>query len=177
MEKRLQNSGIRKVLAVGLALVLTFAMSSSAFAASKISSKEAVNKALDNANLTKSKVTALEAEYDDGKYEIEFIKKSNGAEYSFEYSKTGKLLEKSVDYNRTPNYGEKKLSKADAKAKVISFGGFKKATLKDASVILDEDDGQVIYNVYFSTSTYNYEYEVHAATGKVLEYSKERISW
>ena len=40
MEKRLQNSRIRKVLAVGLALVLTFAMSSSAFAATKISSKE-----------------------------------------------------------------------------------------------------------------------------------------
>ena len=176
MEKRLQNSGLRKVLVAGLALVLTFAMSSSAFASSRISSDDAVKKALDNANLTKSKVTALEVEYDDGKYEIEFIKKSNGAEYSFEYSKTGKFLEKSVDYNRTPNYGKKKLSKADAKSKVVSFGGFKKSTVADASVILDEDDGQVIYNVYFSTSTYNYEYEVHASTGKVLEYSKERIN-
>lgn len=176
MEKRLQNSKLRKVLVAGLALILTFAMSSSAFAASKISSDDVVKKALDNANLSKSKVRALEVEYDDGKYEVEFIKKSNGAEYSFEYSKSGKFLEKSVDYNRAKNYGNKKLTKSDAKAKVISFGGFKKSTLADAYVSLDEDDGQVIYNVYFSTSTYDYEYEVHASTGKVLEYSKERIN-
>ena len=52
-----------------------------------------------NANTSRSKVVALEAEYDDGKYEVEFIKKSNGAEYSYEYSKSGKFLERSVDYN------------------------------------------------------------------------------
>ena len=175
--KNNKNSKVRGLLVLGLALVLSLSLSATAFGAASISTNEAINKALKNAKLTKSKVVALEAEYDDGKYEIEFIKSSNGAEYSFEYSKSGKLLEKSVDYNRTPNYGAKKLSKTQARNKVASFGGFKKATVNKGSCVYTRDDGQKVYEIHFNTTNYRYEYEVHARTGKIMEYSKEARTW
>ena len=167
----------RTIFVLSLALILVFSLTANAFAGTSLSRSQIISKALKNANTTQSKVYALEAEYDDGVYEVEFIKRSNGAEYSFEYSRSGKLLEKSVDYNRAPVYGEKKLTKAQARAKVASFGGFKSSTVSNGSVRLDYDDGQPIYEVCFSTSTYYYEYDVHARTGKVLEYSKERNIW
>ena len=169
-----KNNKTRSLLVAGLALIMAVAMSATSFAATSISRDQALNKALKNANLTKSKVAAIEVDYDDGRYEVEFIKKSNGAEYSFEYTKAGKLMEKSVDYNRAPNYGAKKLSKAQARAKVADFGGFKKSTVSNGSCYLTHDDGQQIYEIHFQTSNYRYEYDVHANTGKVLEYSKER---
>mgnify|MGYP003319323392 CR=1 FL=1 len=111
----------RTLFVLSLALILVFSLTANAFAGTSLSRSQIISKALKNANTTQSKVFALEAEYDDGVYEVEFIKRSNGAEYSFEYSKTGKFLEKSVDYNRTPNYDEKKLTKSEARAKVASF--------------------------------------------------------
>lgn len=172
MKNIIKKSGVRGLLVLCLALILSLTMSATSFAASGISTQGAIDKALKNANLSKSKVVALEAEYDDGKYEVEFIKKSNGAEYSYEYSKSGKLIEKSVDYNRTPNHGAKKLSKSEAINKVVKFGGFKKATVSKGSCRLTNDDGQKIYEVRFNNTNYRFEYEVHAVTGKILEYSK-----
>lgn len=175
--KNNKNRKVRALMVLGLSLILALAMSVTSFAASGFDRQDAINKALKNANLSKSKVAALEAEYDDGKYEVEFIKKSNGAEYSYEYSKSGKLIEKSVDYRRAPNYGAKKISKTTAISKVAKAGGFKTATVKKGSCRLTSDDGQKVYGIHFSTSNYRYEYEVHAVTGKILEYSKEARGW
>lgn len=175
--KNNKNRKVRALMVLGLSLILALTMSVTSFAASGFDRQDAINKALKNANLSKSKVAALEAEYDDGKYEVEFIKKSNGAEYTFEYSGSGKLLEKSVDYNRAPNYGAKKISKATAISKVAKSGGFKKATVSKGSCRLTNDDGQRIYEIHFNTSNYRYEYDVHARTGKILEYSKEARGW
>ncbi len=177
MKKNLQNNKLRGLIVMSLALILSLAMSVSSFAASGFTTKDAINKALKDAKLTQSKVTALEAEYDDGKFEIEFIRRSNGAEYSYEYSGSGKFIEKSVDYNRAPNYGAKKLSKTQARNKVASFGGFKKATVKNGSCVYTRDDGQKVYEIHFNTTNYRYEYEVHARTGKIMEYSKEARTW
>lgn len=172
MKKNTLNNKLRAILTLSLALIVTLSMSVASFAGT-LTSKTALTKALKNANLTKSQVKCIEVEYDDGKYEVEFIKRSNRAEYSFEYSKSGKLLEKSVDYNRAKNYGAKKISKTTAINTVVKFGNFKKSTVKNGTCVLVRDDGERIYKIKFKTTSYRFEYEVHANTGKVLEYSKE----
>ena len=175
MIKELYSSKLRTLIILVLSSIMVFTMTANVFAATKLTKKSAIEKALADANLTKSNVYGLEAEYDDGVYEVEFTKASNGTEYSFTYSKTGKILEKSVDYNIKSVFGKKKLTKSEAVSKVASFSGFKKSTISDGFINLDSDDGEYIYEVRFSTSTYDYEYDVHARTGKILSYSKERI--
>lgn len=165
---------VKRVSVLALALVLAMAMTVGSFAGTMSTSK-AKSMALKNVGLTKTQVKYMEAEYDDGKYEVEFTKKSNGAEYSFEYSRGGTLLEKSVDYRVKKRTGSSDLiSKTTAKNKVKKFGGFKSSTLKNAKVYKEKDDGQYIYEVKFKTSKWRYDYDVQAKTGKILEWSKER---
>ena len=163
---------MKKIVSVIVMAAVMFTLSTGAFAAGTVTLSQAYAKALKSAGVTSSQVTAVEKDSDDGVYEIEFTKKSNGAEYSFEYSRYGVLLEKSVDFNRVKNTGAKSLSKSQARTKVISFGDFRRSTVESGSCTLKKDDGQWIYKVRFSTSSYYFEYEVHASTGKILEWDK-----
>ena len=168
---------LRKVFVVTLALVMVFAMSASAFAGTKISMKKAFNIALENAGLTSDQVRRVEKEYDDGAYSIEFTKKGSNREYDYEISKKGKILEKSVDYNRTKVYGKKKLTKSEAIAKAAKFSGFKKSVVKSGYIQLEKEDGEWVYEISFERKGYEYNYDVHARTGKILEYSKEWVNY
>lgn len=159
-----------------LALCVVFTMTSGAFAATKVSSKtEALNVALKDAGLKKTEVKFIEKDYEDGVYEIEFTKKGTKREYSYEINKKGQILEKDVDYNRPIVKGEKKLTKAEAISKVASFSGIKKSIVKSGTVKLEKDDGQWKYEVKFKNGSKRYDYDVHAVTGKILEYSRKLI--
>lgn len=135
----------------------------------------AIAAALKEAKVEKSEVTGIEAEAEDGRYDVEFIKTSNGAEYSFEFDGNGKLLEKSVDYNRMPEAGEAKLSKDDAVTAAADFLKIDRAKVAAGYVGQDSDDGEVIFEISFSTDNWNYEVELSGVSGKVLEWSKERF--
>lgn len=168
----------RTLMITVLALALVFTMSGMAFAGSGMTVDKAYKIALKDAGLSASTVKAVEKEYDkkDKVYEIEFTKKGTKIEYSYEISKSGKILEKSVDYNRAVVKGAKKLTKSDAINRVVKTHGFKKAVVSKAKVRLEKDNGQWVYELKFKSGKYNYEYEVHAVTGKILEYSKKLIA-
>ncbi len=170
------NKTLRKVFVVTMALVMVMAMSVSAFADSKISMKKAFSIALENAKLTSDEVRRVEKEWDDGAYSIEFTKKGSRTEYEYEISASGKILEKSVDYNRAKVYGKKKLTKSEAIAKVAKFSGFKKSVVKNGYIDLEKEDGEWVYEITFERKGYEYNYDVHARTGKILEYSKESFN-
>lgn len=169
------NKGIRKISVLVLALIMILTMSVASFAGSTITKKQAVNKALKNAKLTKSKVYALHSEYDDGKYEIEFYKKSNDAEYSYEYSRSGRLLEKSIDFVYKRNTSDKKIGKTAARKKAAKFTGIKYSTVKKGTCRYEYDDGEGKYEIEFYKGNYKYELDILAPTGKVTDYSKEYI--
>ncbi len=135
----------------------------------------AIEKALKAAKTDQSGVSGLQAEAEDGKFEVEFIKNDNGAEYSFEYGKDGSLLEKGVDFNRTADPGAATLSQEDAIAKAADFLGMDQQTVANGTVRQDTDDGETIYEIEFKTSDWYYEVDVHGKNGKVLEWSKDRI--
>ena len=127
------SRNLRKITVLLLALTLILTTGVTSFAGSKITEKQAISKALKNAGLSKSKVRALEAEYEDGKYEIEFVRKSNKAEYSYEYSKSGRLLEKSIDYRYKKNSSKEKIGKSEARKKAAAYTGVKLSIVKKGS--------------------------------------------
>ena len=152
-----------------MAMVMVIAMSASVFAAS-ISSKEALAKALNNADLKKSQVKHIDVELEHGKYEIEFTRKSNNVEYDYEVSaSTGKILEKNVDYNIKYKRSGKKIGKTAAMKKAAKSAGVKLSVVKKGTCKYDEGK----YEVKFKSSTRRYEYEIAATSGKIVEYGWE----
>lgn len=166
---------LRTLLIAALAMALVFTMTGMAFAGSEMTVEKAYKIALKDAGLTSSDVRCVEKDYDreDKVYEIEFKKKGSKIEYGYEISNTGKILEKSVDYNRAVVKGSKKFTKADAINVVVKTHGFKKTVVSKGRIKLEKDGGQWVYEMKFRSGSYRYEYEVHAATGKILEYSKK----
>ena len=166
---------MKRFLAVLLAAVMIMTTGNYAFAAKKISKNEATSIALNDAGLKKSKVKRLETEFDDGKYEVEFVKKSNKTEYDYEISKTGRILKKSMDYAYKHNSSKKKIGKEAARKKVAAFSGMKLSDIKKGTCKYeyDDDDFEGIYEIKFKKGNYRYEYDLLAPTGKVVEWSKK----
>ena len=177
-EKITMKRTLRTLLIAALAMALVFTMTGMAFAGSEMTVEKAYKIALKDAGLTSSDVRCVEKDYDreDKVYEIEFKKKGSKIEYGYEISNTGKILEKSVDYNRAVVKGSKKLTKADAINVVVKTHGFKKTVVSKGRIKLEKDGGQWVYEMKFRSGSYRYEYEVHAATGKILEYSKKLVA-
>ncbi len=63
------------------------------------------------------------------------------------------------------------ISKDKAKSAAFSHAGVSSA--KNVSVILDKEDGK--YDVEFIAGGYEYDYEINARTGKVIEYDRDKL--
>lgn len=164
---------MKKIFTLITALTMVMMMSLTAFADS-LTQEDAVSKALSDAGLSKSKVTGLEAELDDGKYEIEFRNKSNKTEYDYEISaSTGKILEKSVDYTYKRTKSKKKIGTKAARTKAAKITGVKYKTVKGGTCKYTYKKKFGKYTVKFKSGGYRYEVDIAAATGKVIEYDKE----
>lgn len=169
---------MKKLISIIFAVALVFSMSSMSFAASKITEKEAINKALKSADLTRDEVKYLEAEYDseDNVYEVEFMKKANKAEYDFNISASkGTILEKSVDYVYKHNSSRDKIGKLAARKKVAKFSGISLKVIKKGTCRYEYDDNEGVYEVKFRFKGRKYEYDVLAPTGKVIGFEWKRI--
>lgn len=167
---------MRRIALLITAIVLAMTMSVPAFAAS-VDKDGAIKIALKNAKLTKSQVKYLDAEYDseDGRYEVEFTKKKNGAEYDYEITKkSGKIKEKSVEYKYTRNKSHDKIGKKKARKKVAKFSGISYKVVASGTCTYKYEDRQGEYKVRFRHNGKKYEYEVQAPTGKIMEYEWKR---
>ena len=159
------------ITALLITALVMLGVSTSVFAKG-ITGKNALKKALRNAKLSKSKVRAIEVELEHGKYEIEFVRKSNKTEYDYEISaKNGRILEKSVDYNLKYKRTGKKISKCAARKKAAKASGVKLSTLKKGTCRYKKGK----YEVKFKTKKRRYEYEINASNKKILEYEWELI--
>lgn len=139
-----------------------------------LTAEQAKAKALADAGLTADQVTFTEAklDWDDGRqvYDIEFYT-DDYQEYDYEIdAKTGKVLE--VDYDAEsfvpPAAGtgitrEKAQEIALAKVPGAAAGDIRKLKL-------DRDDGKQVYEVEIFYKGAEYDMEIDAATGKILDY-------
>lgn len=135
--------------------------------------------ALKDADLKEKEVTFVRTRtgYDDGRkiYEVEFY--YNGAEYDYEIdAKTGKIVSFDRDFEaKRPEETESKESITADKAKSIALkhAGLKESEVRGLKAERDYDDGVLKYEVEFQKGYTEYDYEIHAETGKILKAEKD----
>lgn len=155
--------------------------------ASAITASEAKNIALKHAGISENKATFVKAEkdYEDGVlvYEVEFY--SGNTEYDYEIdANTGAVrsFDKDIENYSIPsdkNGGTSSSSSAQPSSDYIGVDKAKSIALKDAGLSsssvtftkakLDRDDGIRVYEIEFFTSSKEYEYEINATTGKIID--------
>ena len=147
--------------------------------------------ALNHANISNPDYIEVEFDADDGLivYEVEFITSSREYEYEIDAT-TGKIIytdyelnddnynDDNYNYqNNNSNSNQNSSYISSAKAKQIALN-HAKATSSTASRIhveLDRDDNE--YQVEFIYNNYEYDYEINATTGKIIDYDRERVDY
>ena len=108
-------------------------------------------------------------------YDTEFV--CNGVEYSVEIdASTGSVIkyesERNDDY--VPGGTQDGIISADeAKAKAAERAGLSVSQVTFTKVELDFDDGRSIYEIEFRYGNTEYEAEINAATGAVIDFESE----
>ena len=160
--------------------------------------QEAESAALAHAGFTADQVTQLhtEVDYENGVKEFEVEFRSGDWEYDYTVSaETLEILKHQKEYDPpkqkavetvpaetkpaetkpadTKPAESKKISAAEAKSIALAHAGLTEAQVKGLRAEYDRDDGRPEYDVEFRVGNMEYEYEIHAETGKILSWDKE----
>ena len=171
-----------------LALILVFALllpvlagCQSAYAAANtpITPENALDIALEDADVNNQDVRDVEVEREKDHIEVEFEKSGKEYEYKID-AETGEILNEKPPV--TPEKpAEKptekpaaKITKEEAINLALAHAGLTKEQVRDLDVERDKERGTLYYEVDFESCTYEYEYEIHAETGEILKAEKER---
>lgn len=73
-----------------------------------------------------------------------------------------------------PAEGKAKLTKDEAKAIAVKDAGLTLSQVSRLRAQYEIDDGVRQYDVEFSYNGFEYSYEIHADTGKILSFEKDR---
>ena len=156
----------------------------------KITKAKAKEIALAHAGVSASKATFVEVKLDreDGVqvYEVEFY--SGSTEYDYEINaKTGEILsfDKDIEDFSIPKKdtsGSAQTKPASdfigvdkAKSIALNNAGLSASSVTFTKAKLDREDGVRVYEIEFCTSTKEYEYEINAKTGKILDKDVEEL--
>lgn len=158
----------------------------------KITKAKAKEIALAHAGVSASKATFVQAKLDseDGVqvYEVEFY--SGSTEYDYEINaKTGEILsfDKDIEDFTIPKKAADSSDAAQAKpssdyigvdkAKSIALNnaGLSASSVTFTKAKLDREDGIRVYEIEFYTDTKEYDYEINAKTGKILDKDVEYL--
>ncbi|MCD8115917.1 MAG: PepSY domain-containing protein [Oscillospiraceae bacterium] len=167
-----------------------------------ITEDEAKSIALADAGLTEAEVTItkLKLDYDNGQqvYDIEFYT-ANYDEYDYEISvSTGAIVERDYDPAKTTSSASTStgttstsgtsstsgstgsssttstlITESEARSIALASAGLSESSVTFTKTKLDTDDGQKVYDVEFYTTDAEYEYEINASTGAILDSSYE----
>ncbi|MCC8073404.1 MAG: PepSY domain-containing protein [Clostridiales bacterium] len=155
---------------------------------STITASKAKTIALNAAGVSKNNAKNLTAhkDYDDGiaYYDVEF--NTSDYEYEYEIDMSGNI----ISYDKEPYKTKKKTTTTTtttASTDYIGVDAAKKKALKDAGLSSSQvtfikakfeiDDGIPLYEIEFETTEKEYEYEIQAVTGSILDKSIERLDY
>lgn len=177
--------------ASGLTVIGTTALAGAASAAvpagtnqtSYISTEEAKNTALEHAGLTGTEVvwgtTRLDREDGRTVYDIEFWLGSREYDYELDAC-TGEILAYDFDIEGNAASGSEGSSQSDgqissdeAKAIALERAGLTAEQVRYIDIAYEYDDGLTVYQIDFITDSMEYEIEINAADGSVIEYDAE----
>lgn len=156
------------------------AAQSSNNASSAITKDQAKSIALKDAGVSESatQFVWVKEDYDDGRriYEVEFY--ANGTEYDYDIDQaTGRILSSDFDienYSPSNNIGGGNGTVISVdKARSIALAKVPGASANDIRIHLDRDDGRQIYEGEIYYNRMEYEFEIDASTGNIIEWSAE----
>ena len=167
---------------------------------SLLTADEAQAIALKAAGVTEYTHLRAKFEIDDGvqEYEVDF----RSGDWEFEYTVhavTGQILssDKELDPKPKPTDPEvpkptekptetpvkpteapknEYISKENAENIALDHAGLDRAPVRFDRTEFDKDDGVPVYEIEFHVDGWEYDYEIHAVSGKVLSHSKEKES-
>ena len=180
------NSKMKKISILSIATILGATILSGSFMSfaannSYIGVEKAKAIALKDAGVSNVTFVKVKLDTEDGVkvYDVEFYK--GNVEYDYEIdAKTGKILEKDTDienYTIPTKQTKNNNAKNTTNNAYIGVEKAKSIALKDAGVSnvtfvkakLDTEDGVTVYDVEFYKGNVEYDYEIDAKTGKILE--------
>ena len=161
----------------------------------RITAEEAEAIALKDAGVSAEKVSRIRTEfdYDDGRaeYDIEFY--ADGWEYDYEiHAQTGEILRSEAEPPEVipteppatlpaePPATEAsatisaRIGETEARDIALKHAGLTANQVSRLRVEFDYDDGVPEYEVDFVYDGFEYDYEIHAETGKILSWDKDR---
>ncbi len=159
-------------------------------AATPLTEAEAIAAALDHASLTESDATDIRAyvERDDRRPHWEVHWRSGDWVYDFDIDpNTGAILEWDRDREpvrktqktttETPAPTEtipaQELTREEAQAVALDHAGYTADQVKGLRTRRDNDDRTPTYEIEFRVGRYEYEYEIHAETGRILDFDRD----
>lgn len=147
---------------------------------SYIGEDKAKSLAINHANVTSVTYSKVELDYDDGisYYEVDFV--SGNVEYEYEINaKTGEIIKYETDTINTTNSNTNSnsaeyIGESKAKSIAMSHAGVTSTDVIYTKCELDYDDGIVEYEIEFRIGNIEYEYNINAVTGDIIEYEIDR---
>ena len=73
----------------------------------------------------------------------------------------------------TNSTAKKYIGKEAAINAALAHAGLKRSDVRDLKCELDRENGIMVYEVEFESGLFDYEYDIDAATGKILKSKKE----
>ena len=151
-----------------------------------ISEDEAKSIALNHAGVSASEIRHYEIELDrdDGVYVYEIDFETSSYEYEYEINAvTGAIIKAEREPRENSNPTTPKPSAApqtligedEAKSIALAHAGVTEGEIRHYEIKLDRDDGIYVYEIEFDTASYEYDYEINAATGAIIESDREGI--
>lgn len=142
--------------------------------------EEALAIALEDAGIDEKDVkrSRVELDYDHGEltYDVEFYTESEEYDYEID-AKSGKILsadrEIEKDFRSGDSGAEAEYTEEDALRIAREDAQLKEKDIDKSRVELEHDDGFLIYNVEFYVGNEEYDYEIDASTGRIMDVDYE----
>lgn len=142
--------------------------------------EEALALALEDAKLEEKDVerSRVELDYDDGavRYDVEFYTGDEEFDYEID-AKTGEIIsadrEIEKDFRSSDSNAEAEYTEEDALKIAREDVGLEEKDIDKSRVELEQDDGFVTYNVEFYVGNEEYDYEIDASTGRIMDVDYE----
>lgn len=150
--------------------------------AKEITLEQAKQAALEHAGKTGTFVTFVKAhkDFDNGQwiYEIEFVVQSGNSYHEYDYeisASTGKVLSCDYDAESYASPKQDSTTKTEDEVRKIALAKVPGAKASDCSLWLDQDDGRLLYEGKIIYNQMEYEFEIDAYSGTILDWEAESI--
>ncbi len=149
-------------------------------ASAEITLEQAKQIALEHAGKTNVTFVKAQKDFDDGQwvYEIEFITQSGNSYQEYDYNisvSTGKILSYDQDAEGYAPPKQDSATKTEEEVRNIALAKVPGAKKSDCFLSLDQDDGRLVYEGKIVYNQMQYEFEIDAHSGTILDWEAESI--